>query len=82
LGLSPVGWGLFIDALRSVNTNWHGLMLNRYTLFFAAVLIVFLAALAMGRRLKEPEAASMEELLKDILRQSPLRSWFRFGPRS
>ena len=82
LGLAPVGWGLIIDGLRSVNTNWHGLMLNRYTLFFAAVALVFMAAMVMCRRLKEPEAASMEELLKDILRQSPLRSWFRFGPRS
>jgi len=38
-------------------------------------------ALTLARQLEEPEAASMEELLKEILIQSPQRTWVRLWPR-
>jgi hypothetical protein len=37
--------------------------------------------MALARRLEEPEAASMEALLREILIHSPQRFWFRFWPR-
>ena len=81
LGLSPILWGLLIDALAPLHANWAGFALNRYSIFFAAVALVFLATLILSRRLEEPEAASMEELLKEILIQSPQRVWVRLWPR-
>jgi len=82
LGLAPVLWGLVIDAFGSVGGRWLGLEWNRYSLFFAAVTICMLVALALTRRLEEPAARGMEELLRDILNQTPLRWWIRLWPRS
>ena len=81
LGLAPIGWGLLIDAVGSHEPSWLGLAWTRYTVFYAAAALVFLVTLALARRLDEPHAASMEELLREILIQSPQRFWFRFWPR-
>ncbi|MEO6034540.1 MAG: MFS transporter [Verrucomicrobiota bacterium] len=81
LGLSPIFWGLSIDAARTVHRVWHGFEWNRFSLFFAAVALMFSVTLWLCRRLDEPQAASMETLLRDILEQSPLRFWLRFWPR-
>jgi MFS family permease len=82
LGLAPIGWGLLIDAVGTRSVLWLGLEWNRYTVFFAAASLVFLATLILARRLDEPEAASLEELLREILIQSPQRFWLRFWPRA
>jgi MFS family permease len=81
LGLAPIGWGLLIDALGMRSPVWLGLAWNHYTVFFAAAGFAFLIALVFARRLVEPQAASMEELLREILIQSPQRFWFRLWPR-
>jgi MFS family permease len=82
LGLSPILWGLSIDAAHSLNWHWRGFELNRFSLFFAVVTLMFFVTLALCRRLHEPQAASLEALLRDILGQSPIRFWLRFWPRS
>jgi MFS family permease len=81
LGLAPIGWGLLIDAVGARSPGWLGLLWNRYTVFFAATALAFLCTLACARRLDEPEAAGLEELLREILIQSPQRFWLRFWPR-
>ena len=81
LGLAPILWGLLIDAIGQRQIPWLGLEWNRYSTFFAAAGLIFLVALTLARQLEEPEAASMEELLKEILVQSPQRTWVRLWPR-
>ncbi len=81
LGLAPIGWGLLIDAVGMHSPLWLGLVWNRYTIFFASTAAAFLGALICARRLDEPEAAGLEELLREILIQSPQRFWLRFWPR-
>jgi MFS family permease len=81
LGLAPIAWGLLIDAIGKRSPVWLGLSWNRYTIFFAAVAVCYFVTLFLARRLDEPEAASMEELLREILIQSPQRFWVRFWPR-
>src|SRR5512133_222542 len=81
LGLAPIAWGLMIDAVGSRGPTWLGLVWNRYTLFFAAAAVAFSATFALARRLHEPEAASMEDLMREILLHSPQRFWLRFWPR-
>jgi len=81
LGLAPIGWGLLIDAIGRREAVWMGISWNRYTVFFAAASMAFLAALFLARRLQEPEAASMEQLLREVLIQPSQRLWLRFGPR-
>lgn len=81
LGLAPIAWGLLIDAVGDHSASWIGLEWNRFTLFFAAAALAFLVTLALTRRLHEPEAASMEQLLREVLIESPQRFWLRFWPR-
>jgi MFS family permease len=81
LGLAPIGWGLLIDAVGGRAPVWLGLAWNRFTIFFAAASLVYAVTLALARRLDEPQAASLEELLREMLVQSPQRFWLRFWPR-
>ena len=81
LGLAPIGWGLMIDAIGSHAPVWLGLEWNRFTVFFAVVCVAFGVSFALSRKLEEREAASLEELLRDFLIQSPQRFWLRFWPR-
>jgi MFS family permease len=81
LGIAPVIWGVLIDAMQASEFIWQGMDLNRYAWFFLAVFITFLFSLNQCRKLVEPAAGSMEDLLKDILSQSPLRVWVRFWQR-
>ncbi len=81
LGLAPIAWGLLIDAVGARSPVWLGLAWNRYSVFFAAAALAYTITLTLARRLHEPEAASMEDLLREILIQSPQRFWIRFWPR-
>jgi MFS family permease len=80
LGLAPVGWGLVIDAFGERHLRWHDLELNSYGLFFAGVLTVFVVTLVLCRKLDEPKARDMDELLREIL-QTPQKLWLRVFPR-
>ncbi|MHC1764867.1 MAG: MFS transporter [Verrucomicrobiia bacterium] len=82
LGLAPIGWGLLIDALNPLAVTWSGLEWNRYSVFFLAVALSFVATLALARRLEEPAALRTDQLLREILIQSPQRFWLRFWPRA
>jgi MFS family permease len=81
LGIAPILWGLIIDALNPLSIRWHGVEWNRYSVFFAAVALCFLVTASLARRLKEPSAARMDDLLREILIQSPQRFWLRVWPR-
>lgn len=82
LGLAPIGWGILIDAVGERHAQWLGLDWNRYTVFFAAAACAFGVTLVLARRLQEPEAASMEDLLRELLIQSPQKFLLRFWPRN
>jgi MFS family permease len=81
LGLSPVFWGLLIDAVGSLGRPHAWLEWNRYTAFFGGVVAALLVTLYYVRRLEEPQAASLEQLLREILIQSPQRAFLRLWPR-
>jgi MFS family permease len=80
LGLAPVLWGLTIDAVGDHHVRWQGIELNRFSFFFLGVLAAFGVALVLCRRLDEPKARDIDELLREIL-QSPQRLWLRLWPR-
>jgi MFS-type transporter involved in bile tolerance (Atg22 family) len=79
-GVAPILWGVLIDALQVMDARWGLFVWNRFSVFFCAVIAVFGWALAATRRLDEPKAARMDELLREVLLQ-PLRFWLRFWPR-
>jgi MFS family permease len=81
LGVAPVMWGVLIDALARRGAAWHGFEFNQFSIFFAAVALAFAATLVVSRRLVEPSAASLEELLKEMLLAPPQRMWLRLWSR-
>jgi MFS family permease len=81
LGLAPIAWGLLIDAVGTHSGSRLGIEWNRHTVFFASSAFFFLVSIVLARRLHEPEAVSMEKLLREILIESPQRFWLRFWPR-
>jgi MFS family permease len=81
LGLAPIVWGVLIDGIGHREAHWAGANWNRYSIFFAASSAVMLGTLVFARRLVEPEAASMDALLREILLHSPQRILVRIWPR-
>jgi MFS family permease len=81
LGLAPIFWGLMIDALGPMRLHGLGMEWNRYSAFFGVVALCCLVTLILARRLEEPAAVRMEDLLREILIQSPQRFWLRVWPR-
>jgi MFS family permease len=78
LGLAPIGWGVLIDGLGTRAPVWAGLAWDKYTIFFALTALSFLVTLFLSRRLKEPKAAGIYDLLRSLLIQSPQRVLMRF----
>lgn len=81
LGFSPVFWGILIDAVGSLGTPQWWLEWNRFTVFFGGVIVALLVTLYYVRKLEEPQAVSMDHLLREILIQSPQRVFLRLWPR-
>lgn len=81
LGLSPIFWGLVIDGIGQNQRVWMGVEWNRFSLFFAAVVLVFLVTLILARRLEEPKAATLEQLIREVLIESPQRALLRLWPK-
>jgi MFS family permease len=80
LGLTPILWGIVIDGFSPLRFTLAGWELNRYSLFFTGTLIAFAVTLGLCRKLDEPSARDIDELLRDILR-TPQRLWIRLWPR-
>jgi uncharacterized membrane protein len=82
LGLSPVLWGLALDAIGDRSFVWHQMTWGRYSFFFGGVLVAFLVNAALALRLVEPKSSTIDQLLRDILIVSPQRSLLRLWKRS
>ena len=81
LGVAPLIWGLLIDLIGNRQFTFLGLNWNHYTIFYALVMVMMIAALLVARKLHEPKAASFEALLTHILVESPQRFWLRIWSR-
>jgi MFS family permease len=81
LGLAPVLWGLLIDLFAQTNQHYSAFTLNRYTIFYLATTLLFAITLYLTRRLEEPTAARVEDLIRQILLTTPQRFWARMFTR-
>jgi MFS family permease len=82
LGLSPVLWGVLLDACARLDVHALGFHWNQFSVFFAVVGLLFAGAGWFGSRLIEPTSASLDRMLRELLVQSPQRFWLRWWPRS
>jgi len=81
LGIAPVLWGLLIDAFGQRRLVCFGFEWNRFSLFYLLVTLAYVVTFTLCRRLDEPQAGRVDDLLRDLLAQTPLKSWIRFWPR-
>jgi MFS family permease len=81
LGLAPVLWGLVIDSFATTNYLIGEVTLNRYSIFYLSCMVVFGVTTILMRRVDEPKAARVEELIREVLVNSPQRFWTRIFPR-
>lgn len=77
LGLAPVGWGFLIDCVGTRTWTFNNFEVNRYSLFFLLATVCFGATLYLTHKIVEPKARQMDELVKELLVQSPIRDWLR-----
>ena len=73
LGVSPVLWGVMLDAVGDRSGPWLGITWNRYSVFFGLACAAFAWAFHLARRLQEPKAAGADALLRELLVQNPQR---------
>ena len=66
-----------IDALESTRIDWLGLQWNQFSIYFAGLLGVLLVLAVLVARLSEEKAANLNELMRDFIRNNPLRDWLR-----
>ena len=70
-----------LDAPSPVTKSTLSSSISLEAPLIASAGFAFLVTLLFARRLEEPQAVSMEELLREVLIHSPLRFWFRLFPR-
>lgn len=75
LGLSPVLWGLLLDAVGDRSLALFGVDWNRYSLYFGLVAATYAFAFGLCRRLEEPRAAEMHHLVRELILHEPRRWW-------
>ncbi len=73
LGMSPVLWGILLDAMGERSGAWLGVGWNRYSVFFGLAAAAFGWAFHLARRLEEPKAGTADALLRELLVQNPQR---------
>ena len=71
----------YIDLIGERQFTFLGLNWNHYTIFYTLVMLMFVAALLIARKLHEPKAANFEILITEILIESPQRFWLRIWSR-
>lgn len=81
LGLSPVLWGLLLDAIGTRSWTFLGFEWNRYSLYFALVVVAFAWAFDLCRSLVEPRAAEVSQLIRELMIEEPRRWWTFFVGR-
>ena len=79
LGLSPILWGLLIDLLKA-DLLFSGIA-SPFTVVFWGVAFFFGITFLAAIRLDEPEAASFDRMLRNVLTASRVRYLIRLWPR-
>lgn len=79
-GLAPLGWGLLTDAMRSVKFG-TGVEVNRFVILYVTITLILIPAMVALRRIEEARASTTEELLRELVLETPWRSITRWWNR-
>ena len=79
-GLAPLGWGLLTDALHGVKFGTE-IQVNGFVILYAVFVLILLPAMVALRRVEESKAASTEELIRELVLETPWKSITRWWNR-
>jgi MFS family permease len=79
-GLSPLGWGLLTDMLAGFRIGTE-VQLNGFVILYTIVALIMIPALILLGRVQEERAASTEELIRELVKETPWRSITRWWNR-
>ena len=79
-GLAPLGWGLLTDTLAGFRVGTE-IQLNGFVILYIVIALIMIPALILLARVQEERAASTEELLRELVLETPWRSITRWWNR-
>ena len=79
-GLAPLGWGLLTDALQTVKFGTV-FQVNQFVILYVTITLILIPAMVALRRIQEERASTTEELLRELVLESPWRSITRWWTR-
>jgi hypothetical protein len=79
-GLAPLGWGLLTDALQAVKFGTV-FQVNQFVILYVTITLILIPAMVALRRIQEERASTTEELLRELVLESPWRSITRWWNR-
>jgi len=79
-GLAPLGWGLLTDILAGFRVGGD-IQINGFVILYAAIALIMIPALILLGRVQEARAASTEELIREMVLETPWRSITRWWNR-
>jgi len=79
-GLAPLGWGLLTDALHGVKFGTE-IQVNGFVILYVVFVMILIPAMLALRRVEESKAASTEELIRELVLETPWKSITRWWNR-
>lgn len=79
-GLAPLGWGLLTDILAGFRIGTE-VQLNGFVILYTVIALIMIPSLILLGRVHEERAASTEELIRELVRETPWRSITRWWNR-
>jgi MFS family permease len=74
LGLSPLAWGMVMDALAQWHHAWGLWEWNCFSVFYVSLAATIIVGLLLLRRVAEPVTMSWDEFMTELLVKTPSRS--------
>ena len=79
-GLAPLGWGLLTDTLAGFRIGTD-VQLNGFVVLYGIIALIMVPSLVLLGRVQEERAASTEELIRELVLETPWRSITRWWNR-
>ena len=81
LGMLPIIWGVALDSLGSWQEAWPRWQWNHFSVLYAGLAVIALAAQLWHARLEEPRAMTTEEFFRELFVKTPARAITRLIAR-
>jgi MFS family permease len=81
LGLAPIFWGVFLDALAKREVELAHFQVNRFSIYFVLLTVLVIITFYLARPLVEKKGKPVEMAIRDIVIMARLKLYGRFFNR-